>query len=71
MTAPPDDASIRDEADLWRRIPPWHCIYDENLGRWRPSSSAFAADPDGHPWRARHGGKRLHKDCAAARPAVW
>jgi hypothetical protein len=49
MTAPPDDASIRDEADLWRRIPPWHFIYDENLGRWRSSSSAFADDPNGHP----------------------
>ncbi len=47
--APPNDASIRDESDLWRRIPPWHFIYDENLGRWRPSSSAFADDPDGHP----------------------
>ena len=45
--APPNDASIHDESVLWRRIPPWHIIYDENLGRWRPSSSAFADDPDG------------------------
>ena len=44
---PPNDASIRDESIVWRRIPPWHIIYDENLGRWRPSSSAFADDPDG------------------------
>jgi len=49
MTSPANDASIRDDADLWRRIPPWHFIYDENLERWRPSSSAFADDPDGHP----------------------
>ena len=47
MTAAPNDASIRDESIVWRRIPPWHIIYDENLGRWRPSSSAFADDPDG------------------------
>jgi len=49
VTGPPNDAPIYDEADLWRRIPPWHCIYDNNIGRWRPSSSAFADDPDGHP----------------------
>ena len=47
--APPNDPSIGDETELWRRIPPWHFIYDENLKRRRPSSSAFANDPDGHP----------------------
>jgi hypothetical protein len=47
--APPNDPSISDEAELWRRIPPWHFVYDENLKHWRPSSSAFADDPDGHP----------------------
>jgi hypothetical protein len=50
MTATPrDNASIHDEAALWRRVPPWPFIYDENLARWRPSSAAFADDPDGHP----------------------
>jgi hypothetical protein len=50
MTATsPDDGSIPDEFALWRRIPPWHFIHDENLGRWRPSSAAFADDSDGQP----------------------
>ena len=44
-----DDASIRDEAILWRRIPPWHFVYDENRSRWRPSSAAFDNDPTGDP----------------------
>ncbi len=44
-----DDSTIGDEAALWRRVPPWHFVYDANLGRWRPSSAAFDNDPDGHP----------------------
>jgi hypothetical protein len=44
-----DDASLRDEINLWRRIPPWHVIFDENLQRWRPSSAAFDNDADGEP----------------------
>jgi hypothetical protein len=44
-----DDPSIGDSMRLWRRIPPWHFVYDANLQRWRPSSSAFDNDPDGHP----------------------
>src|SRR5262245_34131208 len=44
-----DDTSISDAALLWRRIPPWHFIYDQNSQRWRPSSAAFADDPDGGP----------------------
>ena len=39
-----DDASIPDGAALWRRIPPWHFIFDENLGRVRPSKAAFDND---------------------------
>lgn len=42
-----DDPTIVDEAALWRRIPPWHIYFDENLGRRRPSSAAFDDDPDG------------------------
>jgi hypothetical protein len=44
-----DDSSIADSASLWRRIPPWHFVYDANLQRWRPSSAAFENDPDGKP----------------------
>ena len=44
-----DDPTIEDEAALWRRIPPWHFVFDTNLRRWRPSSAAFDNDPDGQP----------------------
>jgi hypothetical protein len=44
-----DDPSITASAELWRRIPPWHCTFDENLGRWRPSTAAFEDHPDGSP----------------------
>ena len=44
-----DDPSIPDEAELWRRIPPWHFYYDENLARWRPKSSAFDDDDGSSP----------------------
>ena len=45
----PDDFSIPDSADLWRRIPPQHIVRDENLGRLRPSSAAFENHPNGSP----------------------
>jgi hypothetical protein len=44
-----DDTSIPDEAALWRRVPPWHLIFDENLGRIRPSKAAFDNDEDDAP----------------------
>ena len=44
-----DDLTITDDAALWRRIPSWHFVYDENLGRMRPSSAAFDNDGDDHP----------------------
>jgi hypothetical protein len=44
-----DDPTIGDDAPLWRRIPPWHFVFDENLGRWRPSSAAFEDHPDRSP----------------------
>src|SRR5438132_9271727 len=48
-TANQDDALIGDGTLLWRRVPPWHFIYDQNLQRLRPSSAAFANDPQGGP----------------------
>jgi hypothetical protein len=49
-TAPySDDPTITDEAALWRRIPPWHFVPDENTGQVRPSSAAFDNDPNGSP----------------------
>lgn len=44
-----DDSTIVDDSPLWRRIPPWHMVFDENLGRYRPSSAAFEDHPDGTP----------------------
>ena len=44
-----DDPSILDSAVLWRRIPPWHCVRDENFDVVRPSSAAFENHPDGSP----------------------
>jgi len=44
-----DDSSIGNNEDLWRRVPPWHIIYDENLGRLRPSKAAFEDHPSGSP----------------------
>jgi hypothetical protein len=41
--------TIPNEAQLLRRIPPWHFIKDENLGQIRPSSAAFDNDDDGSP----------------------
>lgn len=44
-----DDPTISDEAELWRRIPPWHVVSDQNSGQRRASSAAFDNDPDGSP----------------------
>lgn len=44
-----DDRSIADDARLWRRIPPWHFVHDENLGKIRVSSAAFCNHPNGSP----------------------
>jgi hypothetical protein len=44
-----DDSSIQNQADLWRRILPWHFVADENQGGLRPSSAAFENDPDAKP----------------------
>jgi hypothetical protein len=44
-----DDPTIGNDVPLWRRIPPWHIVFDENLGIWRPSSAAFEDHPDGSP----------------------
>jgi hypothetical protein len=45
----PDDPSIADDTNLFRRIPSWHHFFDENENRWRPSSAAFEDDGDGDP----------------------
>lgn len=39
--APGDDATIPDDAILWRRIHPDQVILDSNLGRRRPSNAAL------------------------------
>jgi hypothetical protein len=44
-----DDPTIGNDAALWRRVPPGHFIFDDNLGAWRPSSAAFDDHPDGSP----------------------
>ena len=36
-----DDPSIPGDAALWRRIRPKQWVFDENQGRWRPSSQNF------------------------------
>jgi len=44
-----DDPTIPDDAERWRRIPPWHFFHDENLRQIRPSSAAFEDHPNGSP----------------------
>lgn len=44
-----DDSSVLDSASLWRRIPPWHFVFDHNLSCYRPSSAAFNDHPNGTP----------------------
>jgi len=42
-----DDPTIENDSPLWRRIPPWHFVPDENLQRKRLSSAAFSNNPKG------------------------
>ncbi|MDA0659968.1 MAG: hypothetical protein O2931_03035 [Planctomycetota bacterium] len=44
-----DDATIGDDAQLWRNIPPWHIVEDSNRGGKRISKAAFEDHPDGSP----------------------
>jgi len=44
-----DDRTISNNAELWRRIPPKHIVYDENRGRVRPSTAAFDDHSNGSP----------------------
>ena len=44
-----DDPSIPDNAALWRRIHPSWWVPDENRGRLRLTSAAFADHPNGTP----------------------
>lgn len=48
----PDDPTVADQAELLRRIPPRHFVFDEGIGRVRPSSAAFEDDADGDPMSA-------------------
>ena len=44
-----DDSSILDDAELWRRVPSWHIIEDDNQGGKRISSAAFTDHSNGTP----------------------
>jgi len=44
-----DDLTIADDADLWRRIPPWHLVDDQNTGTARISKAASEDHPNGSP----------------------
>lgn len=44
-----DDATITDDAQLWRNIPPWHVVDDNNRGGKRISKAAFDDHPNGTP----------------------
>lgn len=44
-----DDRTIGNEAPLWRRIAPTQVVYDDNMGRCRPSTAAFQDHRDGSP----------------------
>jgi len=44
-----DDATIGNDAELWRRIPPDCLVPDGNLGGKRISSAAFCDHPNGSP----------------------
>ena len=43
--APPDDPTIGDDAELWRRVPPLHWVPDATAAGRRVSSAAFD-DPE-------------------------
>ena len=61
-----DDPTIANDAPLWRRIPPWHFVFDENIGKWRPSSAAFDDHPDGSPMSAVLGQQVINSGRTAA-----
>ena len=42
-----DDTTIPDLDRLYRRVPSWHVVWDNNKGQKRPSSAAFENDEDG------------------------
>jgi len=44
-----DDPTIENDSPLWRRIAPEQVIYDEKLGRYRPTSDAFQNHRNGTP----------------------
>lgn len=44
-----DDPTIADDAILWRRIRPDWIVFDQNTGRYRPTSQAFHDSRGGHP----------------------
>ena len=46
---PPNDPSIADAVELWRRIPFRHWIPDPDTGGRRITSAAFQDDPDDSP----------------------
>lgn len=52
-----DDPTIVDDAELWRRIPPWHVVEDKNRGGKRISKAAFEDHPDGSPMSVVLGGE--------------
>ncbi len=46
----PDDPTITDPTELFRRIPPRWWVADEKAsGGFRPATAAFEDDDDGHP----------------------
>lgn len=61
-----DDPTILDRASLWRRIPSWHVVYDQNLQRLRPSSAAFEDHPNGSPMSVILGDDVLQEGRTAA-----
>lgn len=60
-----DDRSIGNEAPLWRRIAPDQVIYDDNLGRHRPTSDAFQNHRNGSPMSVVLGQEVLDADRTA------
>jgi hypothetical protein len=45
----PDDPTILATHDIWRRIPPWHIVFDPDIAGLRISSAAFRDDRDKSP----------------------
>lgn len=48
-----DDSSIQNTDHVWRRIPPYHLVFDDNHNKFRPSSAAFEDHPNGSPMSAQ------------------